>query len=255
MAGILAAGGVTADYVAAHTLRAEHYQNLRNYWCEGNVEPIAPGHDIEFDFFLPSETEEIVSIKLNAMGLRFRAYATGASSGGGEYVTSEESGDHDHQLTSYTGLGTGGASLGVDGTTGETDGHTHPSGSIRVTPQSHNHSFIAVGHPMTMRGSHTHEIVIPDHTHSLVYGIFESTTPTNVVLYCDNGSGYGPGIPLNSAPDTMTPYTLATELNLTSYFSGPGWKRIRLTSSRLGRINYKLAFTIDIDTTQGGGTA
>jgi hypothetical protein len=101
---------------------------------------------------------------------------------------------------------------------------------------------------MTQRGSHTHEITLPDHTHSLVYGIYENTTPAEVKVYCSDGTDYGQAISLAAAPlDEYQPYALATELDLTSQFTGSGWKTIKFTSSRLGRINYKVIFKIDID--------
>jgi hypothetical protein len=79
-----------------------------------------------------------------------------------------------------------------------------------------------------------------NHGHNLIFGIFEGTIPASVNLYCDNGAGYGSAISLGSNE------ILASELNLSSYFSGTGWKRMKFTSSRLGRIVAQLILQVDI---------
>ena len=92
------------------------------------------------------------------------------------------------------------------------------------------------------------------HTHNLDYGIQLNTTPANVKLYCDNGSGYGSAIPLNLQPSSSSEeYILATEKFLVKkgdthlqHFTGYGWKRIRFTSTRRGRITWQLIAKLDI---------
>ena len=74
----------------------------------------------------------------------------------------------------------------------------------------------------------------------MVPGIYLGTTPQNVNLYCDNGSGWGSPISLGSLE------ILASELDITNRFSGTGWKRIRFTSSRRGRITWQIVVKVDL---------
>ena len=164
--------------------------------------------------------------------------------------------DHAHTITvgSYT------HSHNVTGTT--TTSGTHGGHVSDVSYAGHTHG-IPVSEP------HTHEFVYVDtevgsvtgttsitvdttsvsetHTHNLIYNIALDTTPANVRLYCDNGSGYDAGRNLASAPgDNAQEYVLATELDLTNRFSGTGWKRIKFTSSRRGRIVWQLIIKLDL---------
>lgn len=122
---------------------------------------------------------------------------------------------------------------GVDG-----DGsHKHAVTLNQTESKGHKHSLPnGIGKSGTFAVNnltHYHNVDI-SHEHDLVFGIYEGTRPANVTCYIDNGSGYGTGISLGSAE------ALATDLNLTSYLSGTGWKKIKFTSSRLGRITVQL---------------
>lgn len=61
-----------------------------------------------------------------------------------------------------------------------------------------------------------------------------------MVLWIDNGSGFNTSINLGSNE------ILAEELDITKYVTGTGWKRIKFTSSRLGRINAQLIVKVDL---------
>ena len=142
----------------------------------------------------------------------------------------------------------------VTGTTTYLEDETGLPLPVPVNTHVHKFSYRMLGSPSIVDGSHDHDVEIPDHVHELVYGIYEDTTPNNVMLYVDDGNGYGTPISLNAAPDQSTPYTLCTELDLTNLFSLPEksdpseawWKRIKFESDRLGRINYQLVFKMDI---------
>ena len=82
--------------------------------------------------------------------------------------------------------------------------------------------------------SHTHNLNV-SHGHDLSFGIYEGSYPTNVKLYIDNGAGYN-----NSAIELGSGEILATDLKITGYFSGNGWKKIKFTSSTLGRLTVQL---------------
>ena len=83
-------------------------------------------------------------------------------------------------------------------------------------------------------GAHTHSFNI-SHKHDLEFGIYEGTSPSGVYLFIDNGQGYPTqGISLGSNA------TLAQDVELKNYISGTGWKRMKFTSTRLGRITVQL---------------
>jgi len=192
------------------------------------------------------------------------------SSGGGSHdhtvsgQTATSSGGHTHTayVTNYTnGSETTGAEdvYGADvyGNSGTTDSHVHSSGSYSVgTGTSHNHSlsdkYVADGTAISTysSGTHTHDVsgvtssavgththtvsnhthTVPNHTHSLTFGIYESTDPTGVNIYVDNGSGYGSSLDNDDSPVAID-YNIASELT-----TDEGWKKLRITSSRLGRV-------------------
>ena len=82
------------------------------------------------------------------------------------------------------------------------------------------------------------------HSHSLTFGIYESTTPDGVELKCsdDGGSTYG------SAVSGMGTGGNVSDLDITSQFSGTGWKAIKFTSTRLGRIQAQLVVELLVTT-------
>lgn len=244
-------------------------------------------HPFEVDFFIPSDTVRIASVKLNAKGVKYRAYSTSIAlrevwKSNTESVADHSHGlswsiydgttsavpDHTHGYTKATGIGgynSGSHSHALStsnyGSTGSTqaggDYHSHSVQEVTgITGNgAHEHALSsssdntggAGGHShtytkpsgVTSGGRHSHEFNM-NHGHDLSFGIFEGTIPASVNLYCDNGVGYGGAISLGSNA------TLASELDLSAYFSGTGWKRMKFTSSRLGRIVAQLILQVDI---------
>ncbi len=160
--------------------------------------------------------------------------------------STESAGSHSHTYDKASSISTDGAHThGINtsaGTTGSGGSHSHTYDKLST--------ISSTGFGDT---DHSHEVNL-SHSHSLVFGIFEDTTPASVRLYTDNGSGWVDRGLLAGAPDSTTDYILTSDKDLTSYFAdgsgnpinGTGWKRIRFTSSRRGRINYKLLFHIDV---------
>jgi len=315
------------DIILDGTIRAKKFAQLRNTWQVGDVEPLDSTHPIEFDFWLPSELTQVVSIKLHARAVPFRAYSKTASAGG-SHTHDVNIPSHKHDMPAgttaqdYTTYASSSAT--VDVTT-----HGHSSGTLSIGSNSHSHSCGSAGshshggggyaspagdpshsHSVTTTidtaSSHSHSIgdsshshgisggtgsgasgvsvslsdhrhiytywapgsasttgsggsavqtssSSGDHEHDLVYGIYQSTTPAAVNLYCNNGSGYGSAMALNSAPDAATPYELTPVggLDLTAKFAGAGRKAIKFTTTRLGRINYQIFIKADLEV--GGG--
>lgn len=92
----------------------------------------------------------------------------------------------------------------------------------------------------TLSGMVTTDI---SHSHALVFGIYESTVPSGVELYCSNdGSTYGSAV---SQADTGANNS---NLDITANFSGTGWKKIKFTSTRLGRIQAQLIIELLVTT-------
>lgn len=202
VAGIIEAGGIKADW----------YAEIRNTLPYTGLDSLDSENPIDYYFYIPSETEKIVSVKLSARGLPFRSYSKGAeiaqemSSSGWTFgdVQTSSAGSHSHGI--------------IEGwsNTGNAGEHHH---TVNVS-------------------NHYHDI--PAHGHDNIPGIFLGTDPANVHLYCRDSDSWGSAISLGSNTN------LASELDLTSRFSGTGWKAIRFTSSRLGRITWQLVVKVDL---------
>lgn len=215
---ITGATGTFSGSLEAKSIKAEWFEEIRNVLPYTGSDSLDADHPIDYDFYIPSETTEIIAVKVSAVGLPFRAYSRSVKSARSQTSTS-------------TSWSWGGASTSTDGT------HTHTfsvSGSWGSTDSGGGHSH-TVQFP-----SHHHDVTIPEHNHDMEHGIFHSTLPANVKLYCDDGHGWGSPISLGNGG------VLATELDITSHFSGPGWKRIRFTSSRLGRITWQIIVKVDL---------
>ena len=162
--------------------------------------------------------------------------------------------DHTHAV-SLTGTASGGAhnhELDLEAEIEETTVQV----SVWDRGHAHNFTYYIVGNPTETVGAHHHDIEIPDHDHGIIFGIYEDTTPANVTLEVNNGSGYGTPIPL--APAQSTRYDLIaganvpkhnnspSEMDLKQYLSGTGWKWLRFKSSRLGRIEAHVVLKVDL---------
>lgn len=156
--------------------------------------------------------------------------------------------------------------------------HSHDfSGSTDNESPAHSHSIVTSSEPTGVAGKHLHTIgnhvhgyarraaetasytdehshtfSVSNHTHGLTYGIYLNTTPDDVKLYVDDGTGSWVHVcNFAEAPSPPTaPYTLVSngdhEIDLSSYFTEVGWKRIKLESSRRGRINAQIHIKVDI---------
>jgi len=249
-----------------------NFAEIRNVLPYSISDSLDSTHPLEFEFYIPPETVHIISIRLNAKGVKYRAYSSSIALNNpwpSQVLTGEtapplaltfgvrngettSAGAHSHAYSLPTGVGNSG-------------GHAHAlregwGGSLVVDPVSdHSHSLTmgffsnastesagAHGHTFNSPtgisgGKHTHSVVIDlNHGHGMNFGIYEGTLPANVSIYCDNGAGYGAAIPLGSSS------ILAANLDLSNSFSGTGWKKIKFTSSTLGRIIANLILQVDI---------
>jgi hypothetical protein len=233
-------------------------RGLLQTWQEGYPDNCDPSHPFVFDIYLPATVRVIQIAKLRFRLQKFRAYETGAASGGGDtsgpsselttgsseglwfsspgftsgFSVTSIDGDHSHNTNidgyhvhtlyahNHTDSVGGGTSYNKDGidTAGEHDHTTNTGGG-------HTHALVDVDHSHGM--SHTH--TIPDHVHDLNFGIYEGTTPANVTIKIN-------GIDCTAA--LGGPFNAdQTDLNIAPYLVTGQFNTIELGTSRMGRIH------------------
>ncbi len=138
---------------------------------------------------------------------------------------------------------------------GQADGaHSHTAQTTSTDTSSvadHQHSIpgdLVTGVSLTVNKlresdlEHKHSVDI-SHGHDLTFGIYEGTTPAGVELFCSNdGSSYGSAISGASSSANNSNF------DITSQFSGTGWKSIKFTSTQLGRIQAQLIVELLVNT-------
>lgn len=207
-------------------------------WGDSYADNVDATHKFMLKFYVPDGMLKVQKLLLNFSLEPFRAYETGAASGGGA-TTSNGGG----QTTSSGGGTTTTSSTWTSRTyncsnnlptlkdTGETDGHTHSYTDENVGV--HDHEIPSHDHTISI-GDHTHTVsdhthTVGTHTHAITYGIYESTSATGVKVYVDGtlrldngGAGYT---------------TDQANIDLTEWVTTSGWHYIELSSTQLGRIN------------------
>lgn len=214
---------------------------IRNNIVYTYIESVDATHPFEIDFHIPAAADAIKKISLTLKGVPFRAYskagaAAGTPSGGG----------------ATSGNGGGQTSSAADGYVNVWGADTlaaHDSGYLIATYTGHLLTLYVHTHTVANHQHSTPNHAHPSHSHTAVYGIYESTTPTAVNGYYDDGGGYGAADSYGNAPDTTTPWNIKTEYDITDEFSGTGWKRLKLDTSRLGRFNVVLMIEVDLTPT------
>jgi hypothetical protein len=178
--------------------------NIRYFaWGDSIVDNVDSSHKLKLKFYIPDGVLKVQKFTLNFSVEAFRAYETGAASGGGVTATSSDNPDWGSLDNSvYTGDS---AQISNPPDYGDYD--------------SHSHALV----------SHSHDVTIPAHAHGIDYGIYESTSAQGCKVYVDGvlrlsngGAGYS---------------TDQSNLDLTQWISTAGWHYIEISSTRLGRIN------------------
>jgi hypothetical protein len=229
-------------------------------WQEGRADNVDANNPLVLNIYLPAETREIKRALLRFKLQAFRAYETGAASGGrtsktsssylGEVVTSSTQpstvqssagsiwnygttyvpepmtteGGHNHGIPDGTALMT------ADGGTvwfAQSGYHTH------AIDTDHNHNVTIPSHNHTVNiPSHSHTVDIPNHSHGLVFGIYTSTRASNIT------------IKINGVDRTSIlggPFTVdQNSLDIKQYLSIGQWNTIEIGSSTLGRVDASL---------------
>ena len=105
--------------------------------------------------------------------------------------------------------------------------HTHGiTGTTSSSESSHTHTVSDHTHTVS---DHTHSVT--NHTHGIVYGIYESTPPSDVYIKLNGVQIAGP---FNA--DEYVDITIEFLNRITTY----GWNTLEFTSSQLGRIGATL---------------
>ncbi len=273
---------IHAGLILAGTIRAESYAQLRQTMPWMGEDSCDASYPYTFDFKIPSEWEADVSYRLSFKIKPFRAYSTGAASGGGS--TSGNGGGT--TVTSGTSGGTsasGGGQTSSSGGGQTTSAYNASAGSTQLTeaggaydytsyedgtgshrhswteaPNGHSHGISSWSHDHTV-SDHTHTVAdhthgLGDHTHSVTLSNHTHSTPAHThnltfALYEETNSptihfhvDNGSGYGAASANYTSD----QTDIDITSQVSGAGWKAVRFDVSARCRIVAILEAKIDI---------
>lgn len=191
-------------------------------WGDSIVDNVDATHKLKLKFYIPDGVLKVNKLTLNFSVEAFRAYETGAASGGGG-----TSGQNQDTLVTSMALAQAGTDTQlIISTTGDHN-HTVTDEAATYTSSSNGgHSHTLPNH-LHLEPVHTHSI--PVHTHGIVYGIYESTSAAGCTVYVDgvlrlNNGGVGYS-------------TDQANLDLTQWVSTAGWHTIEISSTQLGRIN------------------
>lgn len=233
-------------------------------WQEGRADNVQNGFPLTLNVFVPEETRSIRRALLRFRLLPFRAYSSGAASGGGAAVTSATS-DEVSQTSATSSLwdmyaiyvleatdvqgghshgGTGSALVAGHnhGISSGTDLAVAGGGSVTYLSyggDSHAHSISSDGshahaltsdhkHDVTLPG-HAHTVNVPAHSHGLLFGIYTGTSATGVTVTI-NG--------VNRTAALGGPFIIdRADLDIASYLIAGQWNTIQLGSTQLGRLD------------------
>lgn len=233
-------------------------RGLLQTWQEGRTDNVDSTHPLVLNIYLPTETREIKRALLRFRLQSFRAYETGAASGGGGTQTSSSGGGSTQTTSSGGGTTETSATSSLwdlyaiyvpDAVSVEGE-HNHgifPGTSLATSDGSsvtfvasgdHSHAFEADHrHDVTIPDhnhtvnipSHTHDVNIPSHIHDIVYGIYTSTTAAGVTVKI-NG--------VDRTSDLGGPFNSdQSGIDIAAYLVPGQWNTIELGSSQLGRID------------------
>jgi len=244
-------------------------------WSDSMADNVDSTHKLKLKFYIPDETISIRKIKLNFSREAFRAYATGAASGGGHTTasgggstsggggsqTSSAGGSHSHSISARTTTSTGSHrhvmfayssqtspsvagrhyhALNSDGGTISTSISTNSSSSLHTYSASGDHSHSIGATTSGAESSHTH--TVSNHTHSTpnhVHTVSDHVHPITYGIY-ESTIASSVRVYVNSV-ERLGPYSTDQDnLDLTQWITTAGWQTVELSSSQLGRINASL---------------
>ncbi len=254
-------GGITSKNMAS----------FRNTYVINAQDSLDASYPFYTHFNIINEMVEIVSVKLSFWILNYRAYSTAASSGGavssasggGETPTSSGGGG---QTTSATSSASGGGSTESSGASSDDKittyiptavtayaggylidtyswdnlplmVHTHQVVLPNHTHPNHTHTVVNHTHTVTV-AAHTH--TGGAHTHNITYGIFEEVTSPMIKFYVSNDNGI-------SYSDVFGGYVIdQSSVDITSLLSKSGSKMVKFTSDVRTRLSVQIEVKLDI---------
>ena len=205
---------------------------LLQTWQDSRADNVSSNKPLKFNLYIPPTTKTLLDVRLRFTLEAFRTYEVAVASGGGSTPTSQDGGNHYHQVFEYLGS--------VNPTTYDnTTAYEFRMGS--GTGGNGANMFIkspggqSVLYTKGASGGHTHKVTIPNHVHDIEYGIYEGTTATRIKIKIN-------GIDRTSALGGGTGFTTEqNNLNITSYIQTDSvngkWNTIELDSTTLGRID------------------
>jgi hypothetical protein len=193
--------------------------NIKHFaWGDSIVDNVDATHALKLKFYIPDGVLKVQKLTLNFSVEAFRAYETGAASGGASTVASKNYATSQLSVSGSDFYGNVSAELNHTHTVTD-EGGTYTSSS----DGGHSHEMPVHEHV------HVHDVDIPAHTHAITYGIYESTSAAGCTVYVDGvlrlnngGAGYS---------------TDQANLDLTPWVTTAGWHYIEISSTQLGRIN------------------
>lgn len=246
-------------------------------WQEGRADNIDATHPLMLSIYLPPETKSIHKALLRFRLQAFRAYETGAASGGGStsgpYSQSglPTSTKASESIQTHT---TGSSALWYlyslniidavsyagqhnhDGNTGSYGGHSHlytyqmANGTwvdaYTDWEPDHWHSISTVyNHTHNLTADHKHDLTIPGHTHTFDMPSHTHTTPNHshemVYGIYTSTPATNVAVKINGLDRTLNlggPFsTDQANLNIAPYLVVGQWNTVELDSVQLGRID------------------
>lgn len=180
--------------------------NEQNFNAMDNVENDFP---LRFAFHIGESVNSIEEVILKWKNYPYRAFSTGAASGGGS--------------TS----GSGGYYASTTGDRNDANYWRTTLGPKTSSDGSHTHEYRAWGHTHGFTvGSHTHST--PNHTHGIVYGIYEASQ-----------GAHASSVYVDGTKRADITYSSST-LNLSSWITTSGWHTIEIRSTSRKRIEATL---------------
>jgi len=245
-------------------------------WGDSIVDNVDSTHKLKLKFYIPDGVLKVQKLRLNFSVEAFRAYETGAASGGGSTATSS-SGGGSTETSSSGAFDYDTVTLGAkwQGTTDGIQAYTNPDGvsthshnihftghdhtvtdegGTYTTSQSmvnvdkstdtdgaHNHNVVVYSHYHDLNPSgliHDHSVVIPSHTHGVAIPAHAHDITYGIY---ESTSAAGCKVYVDGTlrlDNGGAGYSAdQANLDLTQWVSTAGWHTIEVSSTQLGRIN------------------
>lgn len=183
-----------------------------------------------FDFYIPEG--KIDYVKVSVKGQKFRTYSAGAGEVSGIIRIDP--------ATTGIQLSLIGGGISDAGHSHSAGGAIGSNGTVTVSVQRSN-SGIKFNAPQLLLtdGGHSHRLTEYPHSHDIVLGIIEGTSPAGMTLAVSNDGGAS-----YQSAGSIGNTTRDKEVNITT----SGWKSIRITSTQNGRVQVQVMVKIRIDT-------